>query len=86
MQNIKKQNLIAVHTGLEITVGRWTLNDSEPILSNGNSLPLDTITDSELKEKDKIKIIFLLLFHYVKNLKCFIFTEHLKEAMFHTRK
>ena len=62
MQNIKKQNLIAVHTGLEITVGHWTLSDSEPILSNGNSLPLDTRTDSELKEKDKIKIIFFYCF------------------------
>ena len=37
-------------SGLEITVGRWSSTDKEPILSNRNFYPSDTMTDSE-KEK-----------------------------------
>ena len=65
-------------TGLEITVGHRTLTDSEPILSKGNSLPSDTITDGELSERKRSKKFFSD-FNYVKNLviKYFTFTEHL---------
>ena len=34
-------------SGLEITVGHWTLTDSDVILSNRTFLPLDTMTNDD---------------------------------------
>ena len=48
-------------SGLEITISHQTLTKSETILSDGNSLPSDTMAKSEL---------------YLLVIKCFSFTEH----------
>lgn len=46
-------NLFITKTGLEITVDHRILIDSEQILSDGNSLSSDTMTEGEFLGKRK---------------------------------
>ena len=52
------KNVVHNTAGLEITVGHRTLTDGEPILSDGNILASDIMTDGEFLEKSFFEFFF----------------------------
>ena len=63
-------------TGLEISLGHWTLTNSDSILTDWNSLPSDTMTNSMNCREQKVWDNFLV-FKYLKNFiaKCFLWSH-----------
>ena len=53
------ETLIILSTDLETTIDHQTLTDGDAALSDGTFLPSNTITDSELQEKEKKSLKFL---------------------------